>query len=79
MSALNSRYLCTSYSTNEFISLRVMLEANLAREKVQVFQQSYKRYRMSAQRFSRKPLNVEFMLMTDTGRRTTRAYGFLRR
>jgi adenine-specific DNA-methyltransferase len=73
VSALNARFLCTSYSTDGFIPLRSMMEANFSRGDVRLFQQSYKRYRVSAQRFSRKPLNVEFVLLTDTTRRATRS------
>jgi adenine-specific DNA-methyltransferase len=31
----------------------------------------YKRYRVSAQRMSKKPMNVEFVLTIDTGRPST--------
>ena len=30
--------------------------------------QGYKRYRVSSQRFSKKPMNVEFVLVLDTRR-----------
>ncbi len=32
--------------------------------------QGYKRYRVSAQRFSQKPMNVEFVLVIDTRRKS---------
>ncbi len=73
LASLNARYLCTSYSTDGSIPLRGLLEANLARGHMQVFLQSYKRYRVSTQRFSHKPLNIEFILLTDTQRKSTRS------
>jgi adenine-specific DNA-methyltransferase len=73
VSNLNARFLLTSYSTDGFIPLREMLAANLGRGETTVFLQSYKRYRVSSQRFSRKPMNVEFVLLTDTNRPATRS------
>ena len=32
--------------------------------------QGYKRYRVSSQRFSKKPMNVEFVLVVDTHRKS---------
>lgn len=75
--ALNARFICTSYSTDGFIPLRQMIEANKNRGSVAVFSQGYKRYRVSSQRFSEKPMNVEFVLVTDTSahsRRSTDSY-----
>jgi adenine-specific DNA-methyltransferase len=43
-----------------------MVEANTHRGQVSAFVQGYKRYRVSSQRFSEKPMNVEFVIMTDT-------------
>ena len=37
--------------------------------------QGYKRYRVSSQRFSQKPMNVEFVLVLDTHRRERNAAG----
>jgi adenine-specific DNA-methyltransferase len=70
---LNARFLLTSYSTDGFIPLREMIAANLERGETTVFLQSYKRYRVSTQRFSRKPMNIEFVLLTDTARPATRS------
>ena len=64
--SLPAHYICTSYSTDGFIPLQKMIEANLLRGATQVFTQGYKRYRVSSQRFSDKPMNVEFVLLTDT-------------
>jgi adenine-specific DNA-methyltransferase len=70
---LNARFICTSYSTDGFIPLRHMLEANLERGHMTAFLQGYKRYRVSSQRFSEKPMNIEFVLSTDTSRPATRS------
>jgi len=48
------------------IPLPKMLEANIERGNVKVFMRGYKRYRVSSQRFSKKPLNIEFVLAVDT-------------
>lgn len=63
---LNSRHILTSYSTDGAIPLRELLAANIARGHVRIETQHYKRYRVSAQRYSRKPLNVEFVIVLDT-------------
>lgn len=48
------------------IPLADLLAANTARGSVRVFMRGYKRYRVSSQRFSEKPMNVEFVLVLDT-------------
>ena len=63
---LNSRFILTSYSTDGFIPLEKMLEANIKRGHVRVEMKGYKRYRVSSQRFSNKPMNVEFVVVLDT-------------
>ena len=68
--ALNARYILTSYSTDGTIPLDDMLQANVARGHVSVVMQGYKRYRVSSQRFSTKPMNVEFVLALDTRRKS---------
>ena len=79
IAALHARFLLTSYSTDGSIPLRDLLEANLSRGHTQLFLQTYKRYRVSTQRFSHKPLNVEFILLTDTTRKPTRSAAALLR
>jgi len=64
--AINARYILTSYSTDGTIPLDAMLQANVARGQVSLVMQGYKRYRVSSQRFSKKPMNVEFVLVLDT-------------
>jgi adenine-specific DNA-methyltransferase len=70
---LNARYLLTSYSTDGFIPLRAMLEANHLRGETTVFLQPYKRYRVSTQRFSARAHNIEFVILTDTRHPSTRS------
>lgn len=50
-----------------------MVQANHAIGDVSVFTRGYKRYRVSSQRFSEKPMNVEFVLLTQVGARRTRS------
>ncbi|MGE0109626.1 MAG: DNA adenine methylase [Bdellovibrionales bacterium] len=65
--SIGSEWIATSYSTDGTIPLKTLIEANLAIGDVQVFTQAYKRYRVSSQRYSAKPLNVEFILLTHKG------------
>ena len=71
--SLHARFLCTSYSTDGLIPLQEMLHANLARGEVTLFLQGYKRYRVSSQRFSARPMNIEFVLLTDSSRHASRS------
>jgi adenine-specific DNA-methyltransferase len=73
ISSLNARYILTSYSTDGFIPLHELVKANIERGETTAFLQGYKRYRVSSQRFSEKPMNVEFVLLTDTSRVATRS------
>ncbi len=66
LEAINAQYILTSYSTDGTIPLEAMLQANVARGQVSLLMQGYKRYRVSSQRFSKKPMNVEFVLVLDT-------------
>lgn len=68
LDTLNARYLLTSYSTDGTILLDQMLLANAERGHVHIEMRAYKRYRVSSQRFSRKPVNVEFIIVLDTHR-----------
>jgi len=60
---LNARYILTSYSTDGAIRLDDMLLANVQLGRVRMTLRGYKRYRVSSQRFSEKPMNVEFVLV----------------
>lgn len=61
---LPATWIATSYSTEGVIPLLSLLEANLAIGASQVFCQPYKRYRVSSQRSSKKPMTVEFIVLT---------------
>ncbi|MBA3313806.1 MAG: DNA adenine methylase [Planctomycetaceae bacterium] len=63
--SLRSRWIATSYSTDGTIALADLVAANVRRGNVTVLTKGYKRYRVSSQRFSAKPMNVEFILLTD--------------
>jgi len=63
---LNSRWIATSYSTDGTIPLADLVASNVRIGRVQVLTKGYKRYRVSSQRFSAKPMNVEFILLTET-------------
>src|SRR5690606_4654466 len=62
LQTLNARFILTSYSTDGFIPLEKILEANIHRGHVRIEMKGYKRYRVSSQRFSHKPMNVEFVV-----------------
>ena len=66
MQALDARFVLTSYSTDGMIALPQMLEICTQRGLTRFVLQDYKRYRVSTQRFSHKPVTVEFILIVDT-------------
>jgi adenine-specific DNA-methyltransferase len=70
LNTLDARFVLTSYSTDGTIPLRELLAANLQRGRVRVEMKGYKRYRVSSQRFSHKPMNVEFVVVLDTRRKS---------
>jgi adenine-specific DNA-methyltransferase len=63
-----ARWIAVSYSTDGNITLPDLAQAACARGATTAFIQPYKRYRVSAQRFSAKPMNAEFVLLIDTSR-----------
>ena len=63
---IDARWIAVSYSTDGNIPLEALAGACCARGATRAFVQPYKRYRVSAQRFSRKPMNAEFVLLIDT-------------
>lgn len=63
--AIDARFILTSYSTDGNIALRDMLGCAVERGALSCVFNSYKRYRVSSQRFSNKPMNVEFVLIID--------------
>ncbi|KKC25531.1 DNA methyltransferase [Sphingomonas sp. SRS2] len=66
-----ARWIAISYSTDGNIPLLDLARASCARGATQSFIQPYKRYRVSSQRFSAKPVNAEFVLLIDTARPAT--------
>jgi adenine-specific DNA-methyltransferase len=72
LQTIQARIILTSYSTDGNMPLREMLDCAARRGAIRVVTRPYKRYRVSSQRMSRKPLNVEFVLIIDTQRPATR-------
>ena len=65
---IKARFILTSYSTDGTIALPDLLTAAAERGQVRCLAHPYKRYRVSAQRRSEKPVNIEFVLIVDTTR-----------
>ncbi|MDI2113419.1 DNA adenine methylase [Commensalibacter nepenthis] len=68
LQTLPTRWIATSYSTDGFIDLQDMIQQNCDVGEVKVFAKPYKRYRVSSQRYSEKPRNIEFVLLTQVGK-----------
>lgn len=68
LDAIDAKFILVSYSTDGLIPLETLLSACVARGDTRVLCQPYKRYRVSAQRFSKKPMNVEFVAVIDCSR-----------
>jgi adenine-specific DNA-methyltransferase len=79
LDTIRAHYVLTSYSTDGMIPLEGLLESNVRRGHVTAVMQGYKRYRVSSQRFSKKPMNVEFVLVLDTQRGSKQSVAELRR
>ncbi len=73
LSNLKAHWIATSYSTDGMISLEDMVKINAEHGDVQIFTKAYKRYRVSSQRYSKKPMNIEFILLTNTHKKATRS------
>lgn len=69
LETLKAHHVLTSYSTDGTVPLRDLLAANVRLGDVCVESRGYKRYRVSSQRFSSKPMNVEFVVVLDKRRR----------
>lgn len=65
LDAIDARFILVSYSTDGMIPLQTFIEACLGHGATTVLTQAYKRYRVSTQRFSSKPMNVEFVAVID--------------
>lgn len=68
MTAVDARYLIVSYSTDGTIPLPALIDACQQRGQTTCIHEAYKRYRVSTQRYSKKPLNVEAVMIVDTSR-----------
>jgi adenine-specific DNA-methyltransferase len=73
LDALSARWVLTSYSTDGNIDLMSLIRSNVERGRTDVLLQAYKRYRVSSARPSAKPMNIEFILLTDLMKRSTRS------
>lgn len=73
ISTLDASWIATSYSTDGTIALEDMIRANHNCGDVQIFTRAYKRYRVSSQRYSKKPMNIEFVILTNTKAKATRS------
>lgn len=60
-------WVATSYSTDGMIPLRTLIKANCDVGNARLFTRAYKRYRVSSQRRSAKPMNIEFVVLTKIG------------
>jgi adenine-specific DNA-methyltransferase len=68
LDAIDARFILVSYSTDGMIPLHAFMDSCLARGATSVLSEPYKRYRVSTQRFSKKPMNVEFVAVIDCSR-----------
>jgi adenine-specific DNA-methyltransferase len=68
LETVRARYILTSYSTDGKIPVEAMAAAAAEHGKLSCVLHPYKRYRVSTQRMSVKPMNVEFVLTIDTSR-----------
>ena len=66
VSDIDSRFILTSYSTEGNMPVEEVLRILGSRGSVQVVRQEYTRYRVSAQRPSPRPRNIEFVVVVDT-------------
>ena len=69
LDSLRAHFILTSYSTDGTVPLRDVLAANARLGDVRLELRGYKRYRVSSQRFSLKPMNIEFVVILDKHRR----------
>lgn len=77
LQTLPTRWIATSYSTDGFIDLQDMIQENCNIGEVKIFAKAYKRYRVSSQRYSQKPKNIEFVLLTKVGQPNQQSAGEL--
>ena len=65
---LDAQFILVSYSTDGMIPLPRLIERCIERGHTTVVTRRYKRYRVSSQRFSAKPVNVELVVIVDAGK-----------
>ena len=70
---INSDYVLLSYSTDGNMDLKDVLEILASNGKLSMVTKSYKRYRVSTQRMSEKPYNVETVLILDKNKKSSKA------
>lgn len=63
---IDARYILVSYSTDGIIPVEQLLSVLGERGRLRVVARDYKRYRVSSQRPSPRPLTVEFVAIVDT-------------
>lgn len=69
---INSNYVLLSYSTDGHMDLKDVLEIFASNGKLSMVTKPYKRYRVSTQRMSEKPYNVEAVLILDKNKTSPR-------
>lgn len=73
LSNLKAHFVLTSYSTDGVMPLSEMLKCAGSFGRLEVVTRSYKRYRVSSQRMSNKPVNAEFVLIIDTSEASSKS------
>ena len=68
---INSKYILLSYSTEGIINFENMLKIVAAKGKVGIVTSGYVRYRGGRQSNTTKNKNIEFILIVDTGEKST--------
>ncbi len=69
---INSDYVLLSYSTDGHMDLKDVLEIFADNGKLSMVSKPYKRYRVSTQRMSEKPYNVETVLILDKNKTSSK-------
>ena len=70
--AINADYVLLSYSTDGNMNLKDVLEIFAGSGKLSMVSKPYKRYRVSTQRMSEKPYNVETVLILDKNKTSSK-------
>lgn len=67
---INANFILISYSTDGNMDLKEMLEVLAANGGLSMVTKSYKRYRVSTQRMSEKPYNLEVVFILDKNKKS---------